>query len=444
MGLLKTFKRGGVHPADHKLSADITTESLPLPKRVSIVLGQHLGMPAKPIVKKGEFVKVGQLIGEAQGFISANIHSSVSGKVLKIDEVIDSSGYRKPAVIINVKGDEWLEEIDQSDQLISEITMEPKEIIEQVKKCGIVGLGGATFPTHVKLSVPSGKKVDTLVINGVECEPYLTDDHRLMLEKGSEILVGIKIMMKALGIARAIVGIENNKLNAITHLKKLLKNDSSIEIQPLQVKYPQGGEKQLIQALLNREVPSGKLPLDVGVVVQNVGTAFAVYEAVQKNKPLIDRIVTVTGLSLKQRANFRVRIGVSMQLLVDAVGGIPEDTGKIIDGGAMMGKALNTLDIPVLKRTSSILFIPKKMAKRVVERNCIRCARCTFVCPMGLEPYLLENLSRRGAYDRCEQEDILDCIECGCCSYTCPAGRTLLDWIRVGKMRVLEIRRGKK
>lgn len=444
MGLLKTFKLGGVHPDDNKLSAKIATETLPLPKRVSIVLAQHIGAPAKAIVKKGDLVKVGQLIGEAQGFISANIHSSVSGKVFKVDTVLDSSGYRKPAVIIDVDGDEWLEDIDRSEKLVSNITMEPKEIIAQAKKCGIVGLGGATFPTHVKLGVPPGKKVDTLVMNGVECEPYLTDDHRLMIENGAEIVVGIRIIMKSLGVKKAIIGIENNKPDAIKGFNELLKDDTEIMVQPLEVKYPQGGEKQLIKAVLNREVPSGKLPLDVGVVVQNIGTAFALYEAVQKNKPLIDRIVTVTGLSLEKPANFKVRIGIPMQILIDAVGGIPEDTGKIIDGGAMMGKALNTLDIPVLKRTSSILFIPKEIATRKVERNCIRCGRCAAACPMGLEPYLLENLVNRGIYDRCDQEHILDCMECGCCSFTCPANRALLDRIRVGKMTVLEIRRGQK
>ncbi len=256
---------------------------------------------------------MGQLIAKGEKFISANIHSSVSGKVRKIEEALDASGYKHPAVVIKVDGDEWMEDIDQSDDLKTDIKATPKEIVDIIKEKGIVGLGGATFPSHVKLMVPDGKVAEYLIINGVECEPYLTNDHRLMLEKGEEMLVGVRILMKGLGVKKAIIGIENNKPDAIAHLTRLAKDFENIEVQALKVKYPQGGEKQLIKALLGREVPSGKLPIEVGCVVNNVGTAFSVYEAVQKNKPLIDRIVTITGKAIARPSNFRVRIGTSFK-----------------------------------------------------------------------------------------------------------------------------------
>ncbi|HEY9115585.1 MAG TPA: RnfABCDGE type electron transport complex subunit C, partial [Bacteroidales bacterium] len=275
MGALKTFVLGGVHPPENKLSANRPIEPLPLTKQAIIPLGQNLGAPSKPIVKKGDKVKVGQLIAEAGGFISANIHSPVSGTVLKVDNMIDTSGYKKPGIVINVEGDEWDEKIDRSDRLVSEIILSSEEIIKKIQESGIVGLGGATFPTNVKLSVPQGKKAEYLIINGVECEPYLTSDHRLMLEKGKEIVVGTQILMKALKVDKAIIGIENNKPDAISHFLEILKNTPNIQLIALKVQYPQGGEKQLIKAALNREVPSGKLPIEVGCVVQNVGTAFA-------------------------------------------------------------------------------------------------------------------------------------------------------------------------
>jgi electron transport complex protein RnfC len=328
--VLKTFKLGGVHPPENKISAAKTVEILDVPKRVSIPVGQALGAPSAPIVKKGDVVKVGQLLAKGEAFISANVHSSVSGKVFKIDEVLDTSGYRRMSVIIDVDGDEWLEDIDRSEELKKDIShLSQAEITEKIKEAGIVGLGGATFPSHVKLMVPKGKVAEVLIINGVECEPYLTSDHRLMLEKSEEMLVGIQILMKGLGVDRAIIGIENNKVDAIDHINALLGSYPGISVQPLKVQYPQGGEKQLIKACINREVPSGKLPIEVGAVVNNVGTAFAVYEAVQKNKPLIERIVTLTGKPLQQTANFMVRIGTPISEMIDKVGGLPEDTGKL-------------------------------------------------------------------------------------------------------------------
>jgi electron transport complex protein RnfC len=443
---LKTFTLGGVHPEENKLSADKIIEVLPLPEKVYVPVSQSLGAPSKVVVEKGAMVKTGQLIAKGESFISANVHSPVSGKVVKVDDVIDSSGYKRQAVFIDVVGDEWEESIDRSPDIVSEITADRDTIIKKINELGVVGLGGATFPSHVKLMVPDGKKAEYLLINGVECEPYLTADHRLMLEKGDEMLIGISILKKALGVSKAFIGIESNKPDAIEHLKKLCTQHQGIDVIPLKVKYPQGGEKQLIKAVVNREVPSGKLPIEVGCVVNNVGTALAVYEAIQKNKPLVERIVTVTGKSVSKPSNFMVRIGTPVSLLIEAAGGLPENTGKVISGGPMMGKALTSLEAPVVKGTSGILIMPAEESKRSQVLNCIRCGRCITACPMGLEPVLLAQLSENLLFERAEAERIMDCIECGSCHYTCPAGRPLLDYLRLGKNKTgLLIRnRGKK
>ncbi len=443
---MKTFKTGGVHPEENKLSANVAIEILPVPEKVCIPISQSLGAPSKVVVEKGAFVKTGQLLAKGEAFISSNVHSSVSGKVTKIDDVLDTSGYKRPAVFIDVEDDEWEEGIDRSSVIVSDIKLTRDEIIKKLNEMGIVGLGGATFPSHVKLMVPQGKKAETLLINGVECEPYLTSDHRLMLERSREMLIGIKILMKGLDVAKAFIGIERNKPDAVEHLTKLCFEFPGIEVVPLKVKYPQGGEKQLIKAVLGREVPSGKLPIEVGCVVNNVGTALAVYEAVQKNKPLIDRVVTVTGKSLKKPSNLLVRIGTPVNRLIEFAGGLPEDTGKVINGGPMMGKALTSLEVPVVKGTSGIVVMTQKESHRVPVLNCIRCARCISVCPMGLEPVLLAQLSENQLYEEAEKERILDCIECGSCHFTCPAGRPLLDYLRLGKNKVGVIirNRGKK
>ncbi len=436
--MLKTFPKGGVHPPENKLSAGKPVEVLPLPEMVTIPLSQHIGAPSTAKVKVGDQVKTGQVIAESTGFVSANVHSSVSGTVKKIDTFLDTSGYKRTAIQIAVEGDVWEEGIDNSDTLKTEITDSPEDIVRKITAAGIVGLGGATFPAHVKLSVPPGKKAEMIVINGVECEPYLTCDHRLMLEKGQEIIIGISILMKALNLNKAIVGVENNKPDAIANLQKYAASYNGIEIIPLKVKYPQGGEKQLIKAVTGREVPSGKIPVDVGVVPFNIATVFAVYEAVQKNKPLIERLVTITGKGLAQPSNFKVRIGTPVNNLIEAAGGMPETVGKIISGGPMMGKAINTSDIPTTKGCSGILLIEEKESKREPVRACIRCAKCVAVCPMGLEPYLLMPLAEQQMYERAEQECVADCIECGSCSYTCPSARPLLDYIRLGKSAVLK------
>ncbi|MFW6019951.1 MAG: electron transport complex subunit RsxC [Bacteroidales bacterium] len=442
---MKTFKLGGIHPAENKMAASQPIEEFPLPKQGIVPVSQHLGAPAKLLVKKGDQVKTGQLIGETAGFISANIHAPYTGKVKKIDNVLDASGYRRQAVIIDVADqEEWEEGIDPSADIIREITANPDEIVEKMKANGIVGLGGATFPSHVKLMVPEGKKIEYLIINGVECEPYLTNDHRLMLEKTEEMLIGIKILMKGLGVHKAIIGIENNKMDAVDQIRSMLKDFEGISVEPLKVKYPQGGEKQLIKALINREVPGGKLPLDVGCVVNNVATAYAVYEAVQKNKPLIDRIMTVTGKNLPRQANLKVRFGTQLSALVDHVGGLPEDTGKIVSGGPMTGKALASLDVPVTKGTAGILVLNQKEARFAEPRNCIRCAKCTEVCPQGLEPYLLHQFGEFERPEDAEADGILECIECGSCNYICPSNRPLLEYIRVGKANTSEMIRNRK
>lgn len=442
--MLKTFKIGGVHPAENKLSANAPIEQLPLPEIASIPVAQHIGAPAKVLVKPKDAVKVGTKIAESGGFVSANIHSSVSGVVQKIDNIYDASGYKRQAVIIKVEGDEWEESIDRTPGIAKEITLSQKDIIDRINSSGIVGLGGATFPTHIKLMVPEGKKAEMLLINGVECEPYLTADHRLMLEKKHEMMLGIRILMIALGVDKAAIGIENNKRDAIEELQKISVEYPGIDIVPLKVKYPQGGEKQLIKAVMNREIPSGKLPIEVGAVVQNVGTAFAVYEAVQKNKPLFERTVTVTGKSVSKPSNFLVRIGTPVNTLIEAAGGLPENTGKIVSGGPMMGKALNDLNAPVTKGTSGVLIFPDNEAHRKNYNACIRCGKCVTVCPMGLEPYLLMNYTEQKMWSESESDKIMDCIECGSCSFTCPAYRPLLDYIRLGKSNVSQIIRSRK
>lgn len=442
--MLKTFKIGGVHPAENKLSAHKPIEALALPKSVFIPLGQHIGAPAEAIVQKGDKVKVGQLIAKASGYVSANIHSSVSGTVKKIEAGPDTSGYTKTGIYIDVEDDIWEESIDRSPGVMTEFNLDSAAILAKIQQAGIVGLGGATFPTHVKLTPPKGMKAEVLLINGVECEPYLTSDHRMMLEHGAEIVVGIRLLMQAMNVNKAFVGIENNKPDAITQMEKLCNPYSNISVVPLKVKYPQGGEKQLIKAITGREIASGALPISVGAVVTNIATTFAVYEAVQKNKPLFERVVTVTGKSVKNPSNYKVRIGTPISQLIEATGGLPENCGKIVNGGPMMGKAVTNTEIPVTKGTSGVLMMPDHESKRGETSVCIRCSRCVSVCPMGLEPFLLMTLSEKQLWDRAEYEHIMDCIECGSCSYTCPANRALLDYVRLGKNKVGAIIRTRK
>ncbi len=418
-----------------------------MPKQAVFSMFQHIGAPAKPIVKKGDVVKVGTMIAEAGGFVSAPVHSSVSGTVSKVDVVIDASGTRRQAIFVDVNGDEWEDAIDRSPELVrlsDRPELDAATIINKVKEAGIVGLGGATFPCHVKLSPPPGSKAECVIINAVECEPYLTADHRLMLEHPEEILVGVSLIMKAVSVEKGYIGIENNKPDAIRLMTEKAQAYPNIEIVPLKVKYPQGGEKQLIDAVIGRQVPAPPaIPISVGAVVQNVGTAFAIYQAVMKNKPLVDRIITVTGKSVSNPSNLLARLGTPFQQLIDECGGLPEDSGKIIGGGPMMGKALLNLDVPMTKGSSGLLIMRNDEAKRAEPDPCIRCAKCVSACPMGLEPYLLATLSDKQEWEMAEGNEIVSCIECGSCQFTCPSHRPLLDNIRVGKTTVMGIIRSR-
>lgn len=438
---MRTFKIGGIHPNDAKLSAGVAIEVMPLPLQVSIPVAQHIGAPATVVVAKGDKVKAGTLIAQATGFVSANVHSSVSGTVAKIDNEPDASGNRRQVVVIDVEGDEWEENVDLKGDFKRTFNLSSEEIIAKIKDAGIVGMGGATFPTHVKLMPPPGKVAEVLIINAVECEPYLTSDHALMLEHADEVLIGVQLLMRAAKVNRAMIGIENNKKDAIKLLQEKASKLIGIEICPLRMKYPQGSEKQLIDALIGRQVPSGALPIEVGAIVQNVGTAYAVYEAIVKNKPLVERIVTVTGQSLAQPKNVLARIGTPMSALIAFAGGMPENTGKVIAGGPMMGRAVVNVDAPIQKGSSGILLMSDTQSVRAEMDNCIRCGKCVSVCCMGLQPYLLMNLVEKKMWQEAEQEAVYDCLECGSCSFTCPAHRPLLDYIRYGKSTVMRIMR---
>lgn len=450
---IRTFSIGGIHPEENKLSNDATTQVAALPVQAIFPLSQHIGAPAKPVVAKGDKVKVGTMIAEAGGFVSAPIYSSVSGTVLKIDTAVDATGYRKPAIIINVDGDEWEESIDRSNKLETveehpELT--PEEIVNRIKVAGVTGMGGAGFPTFIKLCPPPTAKAECVIINAVECEPYITADYRLMLEKSDEILVGLELLMMAAKVTRGYIGIETNKPQAIELLadkcaKKFGGSAYEVEVVPLKQRYPQGGEKQLVDAVINRQVPAPPaIPVNVGAIVQNVGTAFAVYEAVMKHKPLFERYTTVTGKKLRQPGNYLVRMGTPMKDLIAVCGGMPEEDSKVLAGGPMMGKALTSTDVPVCKGTNSVTILSGEDAVRKEPQPCIRCAKCVSACPMGLEPYLLAKLSAVSNWERCESEVIVSCIECGSCQFTCPAHRPLLDNIRLGKQTVMGIIRSRQ
>ncbi len=441
---MKTFPIGGVHPSENKLSRGSAVETLPLPDLVNIPLSQHIGAPATAKVAKGDRVLAGQLIAEATGFMSANIHAPVSGVVKAVEAVPNGQGMRQPMITIQREGDQWAEGIDRDPALKRDCDLAPAEILDRIKRAGIVGMGGAAFPTHVKLAVRPGKKAEFLIINGVECEPYLTSDHRVMLERGEELIVGVTILMKALGVGNAFIGIENNKPDAIAHLTALAASYAGVRVVPLKVQYPQGGEKQLIAAVTGREVPPPPaLPIDVGAVVCNASTTLAVYEAVQKNKPLMERVVTVTGKGVARPCNLLVRMGTPVSALLEAAGGLPEDAGKVLNGGPMMGRAMVNLDSPVTKGCSGITVLGGREALRGADSACIKCAKCVSACPMGLEPYLLSKLTRKQAWERLETEQITNCIECGCCQFTCPAYLPLLDYVRLGKQRVMGLIRAR-
>lgn len=448
---LKTFSMGGVHPEENKITAEVATVVAPLPQQAIFPLSQHIGAPAKPVVNRGDKVKVGTLIAEANGFVSAPIYSSVSGTVLKVDTAIDATGYRKPAIYINVEGDEWEESIDRSETLETldkHPDLTPEEIVNRIKVAGVTGMGGAGFPTFIKLCPPPTAKAECVILNGVECEPYITSDYRLMMEHADEILVGLDLLMKGAKVERGYIGIEDNKPEAIKLFEQKTANDPRVEIVALAKKYPQGGEKQLVDAVINRQVPAPPaIPVNVGAIVQNVGTAFAVYQAVMKHKPLFERYTTVTGKQLKNPGNFLVRMGTPMRELIDLCGGMPEGDNKVLAGGPMMGKSVVSTDVTVCKGTNSITILTDADAHRKAAQPCIRCGKCVSACPMGLEPYLLATLSSFKEWERLEAEQVTSCISCGSCQFTCPSHRPILDNILQGKgvvMGIIKSRNAKK
>ncbi len=438
-----TFSMGGVHPNDSKYSRECKIEVLPLPEVVYVSMAQHLGAPAKPVVNVGDFVKAGQVIAEPGGFISAFVHSPVSGTVKSIAPRKDLAGNNMTHIEIAVEGDIWADGIDLSDTLVTKIPDDRELILKKIQECGVVGLGGATFPTHVKLNPAPGKVAECLIINGAECEPFLTSDYRIMIERSKEIALGAAIMQKVLGGCPCVIGIEENKPEAVKAMSAAIEDLKlqKIEVKLLKKRYPQGGEKQLIDAVMHRQVRSGGLPIDVGAVVQNAATALAVYEAVQKNKPLVTNTLTVTGdcIPENRQHNYLFRIGIPLSYIIEYAGGIPEGAAKIISGGPMMGKAIANIDATTVKGSSSVLFLSKGTTKRKEESACIRCGRCADACPMGLEPFLLNRLAKAGDLDELEARSVQDCIECGCCLYSCPAYIPLLDRIRPAKAAVMGV-----
>jgi electron transport complex protein RnfC len=427
--------RGGIHPPDKKeLSKAIPITQAKIPQRVVIPLSQHLGAPCSPVVQIGQEVKRGELIGKADAFVSAPVHSSVSGKVIAISEFLMPTGRMINSVVIESDGnDEWTALKESADYL----GLSPDEIKAKIKDAGIVGMGGAAFPTVVKLSPPKEKPIDAVILNGAECEPYLTADHRLMLEKPKEIIEGLKILMKSLGVKKGFVGIENNKMDAVNIMKEAAKGSPGITVDALEVKYPQGAEKMLIKAVTGREIPPRALPMDVGVVVQNVGTALAVYEAVRFGKPLIERVVTVTGEGINSPRNLLVRVGTLVSQLIEECGGFKGEGVKVVSGGPMMGFAMQGLDVPVTKGTSGILVMSESEVVHAEDyKPCIRCSRCIDICPMGLMPSMISVLSEVGHYEECKDYNLFDCFECGSCAFVCPSRRPIVHFVRLAKSMV--------
>jgi electron transport complex protein RnfC len=433
---LKTFTMGGIHPEDSKFSSRSPIEDAGLPDTVYIPVKQHIGSPAKILVKPGDKVKVGTHLADADGIISADVFSSVSGEVIKVEEMEGNTGYLENMITIKVEGDVWEKSIDRSPDIVKEIPFSSEEILKKVREGGIVGMGGAGYPTPAKMAVPSNKKIRHLIVNGIECEPYLTTDDRLMVEKAEEIIIGARIINKALGIQNAIIAIEENKPEAIEVMKKIAKGYVGVNVRVLQTKYPQGSEKQLVEAITGREIPSGKLPIDIGCIVQNVGTIFAIYETVMKNKPLFERIVTVSGNAADEKKNFRVRVGTPASFLIKKVCKNIDNVGKIIFGGPMMGLSAINIDAPITKLTSGVLLMNQKKAHKPSETPCIRCGKCNETCPMGLRPFAIVKAIKDHDFGLLNDLSVLDCIECASCVYVCPARIPLLEYFKLGKVEI--------
>ena len=442
MGLFssKSFS-GGIHPPEHKkITESLAIEKCPYPETVVIPVQQHIGAPSKPIVEKGDLVRIGDPISESSGFVSVPSHATISGKIKSVDARPHPLGTKVLSVIIENDGeDTWRDDIG-FDKSYGEL--DKKEILKRIQAAGLAGMGGATFPTHVKLSPPPDKKIDTLILNGAECEPYLTSDHRLMLEEPEKILRGMEIVLKVLGAKNGAIGIEKNKMDAVKVLRqKAATLNLPFKVYALHVKYPQGAEKQLIKAIVNRRVPAGGLPMDVGCVVQNVGTVAAVYDAVANNRPIVDRVVTITGEGIKNPKNLLVPIGTPFSFVFDQCDGLTDDAGKIIMGGPMMGLAQSDVDAPVIKGTSGLLVLSEKQSRRKQEQPCISCAHCVDACPMGLLPKMLAQFVKHERFADAQAYNILDCIECGSCSFVCPANISLVHWIKYGKLKAMQKRK---
>ena len=435
-----TFE-GGIHPDYEKdLAASEPTKTSTLPPRIVLPMSQHLGAPCKPVVAKGDKVKAGQLVAEAGGFVSAPIHASVSGKVLSVGEHPHPTGVELPAVVIEPDAqDEW----DLMDPIDEPLSAAPAELKERIKDAGLVGMGGAAFPSHVKLSPPKDRPIDAVLVNGAECEPYLTADDRLMREEPVKILKGLQVVLRVLGVEKGAVGVEVNKPEALKSMEEAGEGFSEIRVQPLAVKYPQGGEKQLIEAVLDREVPAGGLPMDCGVVVFNVGTCAGIHDAVYEGRPFVRRRTTVTGYAVKNPSNFLVRLGTPVSHLIEQCGGFTHEPGKVILGGPMMGMAAHSLEVPVVKGTSGILAQTKQEVLGGSFGPCIRCGMCVRACPVRLTPNELGNYAEKAMWEKVESLDLMDCIECGCCTYVCPAYRPLVQFIRRGKAEA-RVRKAKK
>ena len=445
MGVLMKFKTfpGGVHPHDFKhYSKSAPIEKMPLPARVVIPLSQHIGSPSAPIVKVGDEVLAGQIIAEASGFVSIPQHATISGKVSKIEAFAHPIGTKQMAIeIIGDGADKWVDLIDDENYL----DLNVEEMKERISNAGICGMGGAGFPTHVKLSPPKDKPIDTVILNGVECEPFLTSDYRLMLERAEDILKGLRIIMKICAAKKGIIGIEANKPDAIALMEKLTANQSDLEVVGLMMQYPQGAEKQLIYAATRRKVPAkGGLPSAVGVVVQNVGTAVATYEAVRYKKPLVERIIALTGSVVKTPKNLLARVGTPYSDLVEYCDGTTSEIGKIISGGPMMGFAIPDLDAPMTKGSSGLVLMNTVEAKTFAEHTCLRCARCVDVCPMNLVPSMIAASVKAGNIDLANKAGLGDCMKCGSCAYVCPSQIRLVQWIDTGKLKWAEMQRAKK
>jgi len=433
---MKSF-RGGIHPHANKVSGARKIENAAHPPKVVISLQQHLGAPAQPIVEVGDEVKKGQKIGEAGGFVSAMIHASISGKVTEISQYLYPNPFGRTALSVVIESDgkdEWSEDVKPPSDLDS---LDSQQILDVIREAGIVGMGGATFPTNVKLSIPEGEKIDTIILNGVECEPYMTPDHRLMLEAPEKVVDGLKIMMKITNVSRGFIGIEMNKPDAIQVMREATKSEADIHVAPLKVRYPQGWENMLIKAILDREVPPGKLPLHIGVVVSNVGTAAAISDALRLGRPLIERTVSVTGSGIAQPKNLQVRIGTPFTDLIEQCGGFKGTPKKVIAGGPMMGFTMFDTGVPVVKGTTNILVLSNGDARDQEPKSCIKCGRCVKVCPVGLMPTMIATLAEKGKFEEAEEYFPLDCKECGCCAYVCPAKIPLVQLIQFAKADIV-------